>query len=123
MESLLAYSLIESHRGWENCSIHPVVHDWCAETSSRGRRGLMEAAVTIVGAAAPGPLEPEHWLLEQRLFSHVDRCVQQINDLEGLHGLAEWMVGVRKRTLGEEHFNIVTSVRRLQYFEGHSGNK
>ena len=88
MESLLAYSLIESHRDWESYSMHPVVHDWCAETISRGRRDLMVAALTVVGAAAPGPLEAEYWLLEQRLLPHADRCVQQINDLEGLHRLA-----------------------------------
>lgn len=87
MKNLLANSLIESYRDRESYSMHPVVHDWCVETISRGQHDLMVATLMIVGAAAPGDLEAEYWLLEQRLLPHVDRCVQQIDDLEGLHWL------------------------------------
>lgn len=59
MESLLVYSLIESHRDRESYSIHPVVHDWCAETISSGQGDLMLAALRIVGTAAPGHSEGE----------------------------------------------------------------
>lgn len=87
MKVLLAYSLIESHQDLESYSVHPVVHDWCARTISRGQRDLMVAALTIVGTAVPGWSEAEYWILRQRLLPHVDRCVQQIDDLEGLHRL------------------------------------
>lgn len=87
IESLLDYSLIESHGDRESCSMHPVVHDWCAETISRGQHDLMAAALTIVGTTAPDHAEAEYWLLQQRLLPHADRCVQQIDDLERLHRL------------------------------------
>ncbi|KAL8827649.1 MAG: hypothetical protein Q9191_003062 [Dirinaria sp. TL-2023a] len=87
MKSLLDYSLIESHGDRESYSVHPVVHDWCTETISHGQDDLMLAALTIVGTAAPGHAEAEYWLLEQRLLPHVDRCIQQINDLEEPHRL------------------------------------
>ncbi|KAL8789524.1 MAG: hypothetical protein Q9213_001137 [Squamulea squamosa] len=87
MKSLLAYSLIESHRDRESYSMHPVVHDWCAETIGWGQYDLMVAALTIVGAAVPGHSETEYWLLEQRLLPHVDQCVQRIDDMKGLHRL------------------------------------
>lgn len=47
----------------------------------------MLAALTIVGIAAPDHTETEYWLLEQQLLPHVNRCVQHIDDLEGLHRL------------------------------------
>ena len=87
MESLLAYSLIESHQDRESYSIYPVVHDWCAETISSGQGDLKLAALMIVGTAAPDHSEAEYWLLQQRLLPHVDRCVQQMDDLEALHRL------------------------------------
>lgn len=68
MESLLAYSLIESPQDKESYSIHPVLHDWCAETISHGQCDLMLAAVKIVGTAAPGHSVAEYWLLQQRLL-------------------------------------------------------
>ena len=87
MKSLLAYSLIESHRDRESYSMHPVVHDWCAETISAGQGDLMLAALTIVGTAAPDHSEAEFWLLQQRLLLHADQCVRQLDDLEALHHL------------------------------------
>ena len=36
MKALLGYSLVESHQHTDSYSVHPVVHDWCAETIGRG---------------------------------------------------------------------------------------
>ena len=87
MKSLLAYSLIESHRDRESYSIHPVVHDWCAKTISAGQGDLMMAALLTVGTAAPNHSEAEYWLLQQRLLPHADLFVRKIDDLEALHHL------------------------------------
>ena len=94
MQSLLDYSLIESHGDKENYSMHPVVHDWCTETISSGQVDLMLSALTVVSSAAPSASIDEGyepWLLQQRLLerllSHAHRCVRQIGDLEALHQL------------------------------------
>ena len=54
MESLLAYSLIESYGDRESYSMHPVVHNWYSETISYGQVGLMLAALRVLDTAAPG---------------------------------------------------------------------
>ena len=79
IKKLLAYSLVESHQDIESYSIHPVVHDWCLESISRGKLELMMLAITTVGFAAPGKTEPEYWLMQQRLLTHVNRCIQQLS--------------------------------------------
>ncbi len=79
IKKLLAYSLVESHQDTESYSIHPVVHDWCLESISRGKLELMILATRTVGFAAPGQTEPEYWLMQQRLLPHVNRCIQQLS--------------------------------------------
>ncbi len=80
MKALLGYSLVEAHQRTESYSVHPVVHDWCAETISRRLDGLMMTAVKMVGAAVPEHLEAEYWVLQQRLVPHADRCIRRIKD-------------------------------------------
>ncbi|KAL9004307.1 MAG: hypothetical protein Q9188_002871 [Gyalolechia gomerana] len=80
IRSLLAYSLIESHQHTESYSIHPVVHDWCAETISDGNGDLIVIALTVIGTAAPGHSEAVYWVLQRRLLPHADRCIGQIGD-------------------------------------------
>ncbi len=79
IKKLLAYSLVESHQDTESYSIHPVVHDWCVETISRGKLELMMLTTTTVGFAAPGETEPGYWLMQQRLLPHANRCIQQLS--------------------------------------------
>ncbi|KAI4267246.1 MAG: hypothetical protein L6R35_006870, partial [Caloplaca aegaea] len=80
IRSLLAYSLIEAQQHTESYSIHPVVHDWCAETISDGNGDLKTIALTIVGEAVPDHTEAAYWVSQQRLLPHVDRCIRQIGD-------------------------------------------
>ncbi|KAI4287728.1 MAG: hypothetical protein L6R35_003007 [Caloplaca aegaea] len=80
IRSLLAYSLIEAQQHTESYSIHPVVHDWCAETISDGNDDLKTIALTIVGEAVPEYSKTAYWLFQQRLLPHVDRCLRQIGD-------------------------------------------
>ncbi|KAI4136790.1 MAG: hypothetical protein LQ341_005446, partial [Variospora aurantia] len=80
IRSLLAYSLIEAQQHTESYSIHPVVHDWCAETISDGNDDLKTIALTIVGEAVPDDTEAAYWVSQQRLIPHVDRCIRQIGD-------------------------------------------
>ena len=84
MKRLLAYSLVESHQDIESYSMHPVVHDWCIESISCGKLDLMRLALIIVGAAAPKPLEPANWAMQQRLLPHANRCMQQLHTTKGL---------------------------------------
>ena len=78
IKKLLAYSLVESNQDTESYSIHPVVHDWCRESISRGKFELMILATMTVGFAGPGKTEPEYWLMQQRLLPHANRCIQQL---------------------------------------------
>ena len=80
MKALLGYSLVESRQRTDSYSIHPVVHDWCAETISRGMDGLMMTAVKLVRAAVPNYAEAEYWVLQRRLMAHADRCARRIED-------------------------------------------
>ncbi len=59
MKALLDYSLIESRQHSESYSMHPVVHDWCAETISSSKDDLI-AALMIVGNAAPDHSEAKY---------------------------------------------------------------
>ena len=81
VKMLLAYSLVESHRDTESYSIHPVVHDWCVESISRGKHNLIMLALTVVGFAVPESTEPEYWVMQQRLLPHANRCVQQFSEV------------------------------------------
>ena len=78
IRTLLAYSLIESHQDNDSYSIHPVVHDWCMESISRGHPDMMMLALTIVGFASPSTSEPEYWMMQRRLLPHANRCVQRL---------------------------------------------
>ena len=100
MQSLLDYSLIESHGDKEIYSMHPVVHDWCTETISSGQVDMMLSALKIVGSAslsAPTVVkdsfeyEYKSWYVRrrvlERLLPHARRCVRQIDDLQALRKL------------------------------------
>jgi len=76
MKSLLAYSLIESHHDIESYSMHSVVHDWCIEFIDCGKVDMMRLALTTVEQATPGQFESMYWVMEQRLLSHANRCMQ-----------------------------------------------
>ncbi|KAL9105022.1 MAG: hypothetical protein Q9163_000119 [Psora crenata] len=75
---LLAYSLVESHQDTNSYSIHPVVHDWCVESISRGKHNLMMLALTVVGFAMPDTSEQDY-VMNQRLLPHANRCEQQLS--------------------------------------------
>ena len=87
IKTLLAYSLVESHRDIESYSIHPVVHDWCSETISYSDAGLVVLACTVIGFAVPDRTEPEYWLSEQRLIPHADRCIQRLYQLNSTNAI------------------------------------
>ena len=36
----------------------------------------------IVGLAVPGQSEPEYWVMQQRLITHANRCVEQYHSAE-----------------------------------------
>ena len=82
MKRLLAYSMIESHQDTGSYSMHPVVHDWCTESISRGKVDLTRLALMMVGLAVAGQSEPEYWVMQQRLVPHANRCVQQYHSPE-----------------------------------------
>ncbi len=82
MKTLIKYSLVESHQGNESYSIHPVVHDWCLESMSKGNAHLIALALTIVGFAARFTLEAEEWKHHQRLVPHANRSVQQLSAID-----------------------------------------
>ena len=87
MRALLAYSLIESHERTESYSIHPMVHDWCTESISRGQVDSISLAFIIVGSAVSSQSEPEYWLTQQRLLPHADRCVGYLQELDTPDGI------------------------------------
>ena len=89
MKRLLAYSLVESHQDTGSYSMHPVVHDWCMESISRGKIDLMRLALATVGLAVPEQSEPVYWVMQQRLLPHANRCVQQYHTAEEYDGIED----------------------------------
>ena len=86
-EGITYLTLIESYERIESYSIHPVVHDWCTESISRGQVDNILLAFTIVGSAVPSQSEPEYWLTQQRLIPHADRCIRCLQKVEPLDGI------------------------------------
>ena len=82
MSALLAYSLVESRQDMESYSVHPVVHDWCAETISDNRVDFLMLAFLVVGFAVPSNAERGYWLLQQRLIPHAEHCTRQSHHIE-----------------------------------------
>ena len=42
----------------------------------------MMLATTTVGFTAPRETEPEYWIMQQRLFPHANRCIQQLSTVK-----------------------------------------
>ena len=82
MSALLAYSLVESRQDMESYSVHPVVHDWCAETISDNRVEFLMLAFLVFGFAVPSNAEREYWLSQQRLIPHAEHCMWQSHHIE-----------------------------------------
>lgn len=87
IRSLLAYLLIKSQQRTESYSIHPVVHNWCAETIGNGKGNLIVTALILISTAAPDYSEVDYWLLQQRLIPYADRYIGQIDNFDLLHRL------------------------------------
>ena len=105
MKGLLTYSLIESHQDTGSYSMHPVVHDWCTESISRGKVDLTRLALMMVGLAVPGQSEPEYWVMQQRLLPHANRCVQQYHSAEQYDRMNDKDSSYAFHNLGLLYFN------------------
>jgi len=77
VETLLNYSLVESHSLPNSYAMHSVVHDWCFELFREDSAQEMTQIVLIaVGQAVPYGKDLENLILERRLLSHASRYVQ-----------------------------------------------
>jgi hypothetical protein len=101
MKALLDYSLIESRQHSESYSLHPVVHDWCAETISSSEDNLIITALTIIGNAVPDQSEAEYWISRQRLLPHADRCVWELHGIDVLNDSASAEICGAFHSLGD----------------------
>ena len=82
MKKLLIYFLIESHQDTKSYSMHSIVHDWCTKSISRDKVDLTKLVLMMIELAVSEQSKSEYWMIQQRLFSHANRCVQQYHSAE-----------------------------------------
>ncbi|KAL9598143.1 MAG: hypothetical protein Q9219_004699 [cf. Caloplaca sp. 3 TL-2023] len=85
MKNLVAYSLIESHLDTDSYSVHPVVHDWCAEAINDDTGYFIATALNTVGVAIPEQLANLELRLGRRLLPHAERCARQLQSFSPLN--------------------------------------
>ncbi|KUM57952.1 hypothetical protein ACN42_g9214 [Penicillium freii] len=64
-------------------SVHGCVHSWMIHVLNQGLdKSMAWIAVECVAAHVPRDKEHEFWLIQRRLISHADRCLEIISNLE-----------------------------------------
>jgi len=78
---LLAYSLIDGDIERDTYAVHPVVHQWSFEITSRqNRENFMWLAITSVGLAILQEGKHADRVLEQQLLRHSYKCYRWIQE-------------------------------------------
>ena len=80
MKKLLIYFLIESHQNTKSYLMHSIVHDWCTKSISRDKVDLTKLALMMIELAVSKQSKSKYWIMQQRLLSHANRCVQQYHN-------------------------------------------
>lgn len=78
---LLAYSLINEDIEWDTYTVHPVVHQWSFEITSRqNQENFMWLAITSVSLTIPQKEKHADRVLEQQLLRHSYKCYRWIQE-------------------------------------------
>ncbi|KAF7365906.1 FabD/lysophospholipase-like protein [Mycena venus] len=133
MGELASYSLIELDRQNDSYTIHPLVQQWSGMTMGTDRHLIQRCVHTIIGLSIAWSFNEEDYKYRRKLLVHATKSGDSF-DLEEIPmfvayriGRVYWEAGqwkqaetllvavmeTRKRTLGEEHPDTLTSFANL----------
>ena len=128
-----SHSLIEYDHQNHTYSIHPLVHHWSRTTMEGNRHNMQKLVLTIIGQSFSMTITDEDIKYRRKLLKHTTNSItslrpEDINPLVGMH-IAEiygeagrWketevlevvVVEKRKRALGDDHTDTLTSMQGL----------
>ncbi|KAJ7033019.1 acyl transferase/acyl hydrolase/lysophospholipase [Mycena alexandri] len=133
MGELESYSLIERDRQAASYAIHPLVQHWSGATMGTNKYAMQKCVLTIISSSITGSFKDEDYKYRQKLLLHAARSTHllnpdQLNPLvaarialvygEGgrwndAEPLLVAVMETRKRVLGEEHPDTLTSITNL----------
>ncbi|KAJ6535505.1 P-loop containing nucleoside triphosphate hydrolase protein [Mycena capillaripes] len=133
MGELASYSLIELDRQNDSYSIHPLVQHWSGMTMGTNRRLMQKYVHTIIGLSISWGFKDEDHKYRRKVLQHavkstdsfgaeelntfVASCIELVYWEGGFWKQAEAlnvaMMEIRKRVLGEEHPDTLTSIANL----------
>ena len=143
---LLSFSLIKRDQSLKMLSIHPLIHCWSREQMSKTEQQRMYEMGTIILSCAISWRQSSYdYGLRQLIFSHIkanelhssemgltkqyydDKCnnfrfvMEEVGDLNNAEQFAMQVLDMRKKLLGAEHPDTVTSMGDLATTYCHQG--
>ncbi|KAJ7209090.1 P-loop containing nucleoside triphosphate hydrolase protein [Mycena rebaudengoi] len=133
MGELESYSLIEQDRQDDSYRIHPLVQHWSGTTLETNRHLMQKCVLAMIGLSISWSFKDEDYKYRRKLLQHVGRSIDSLNREEictfvatriGLvydeggcwkdaAALEVVVMEMRKRVLGEEHPDTLTSMGNL----------
>jgi hypothetical protein len=135
---LLSFSLMKREQPFETFSVHPLVHYWSRERMSKSeQRKMCEMGSTILSCAIPWRFETQNYRLRRMIFPHLkankshERQIGLIKhyyddkwsnfalvfsengDLNNAEQLKVQVLDMRKKLLGAEHPDTISSIGNL----------
>ncbi|KAH7124620.1 acyl transferase/acyl hydrolase/lysophospholipase [Dactylonectria macrodidyma] len=89
---LLQYSMVETQQGLTGSySMHPVVHRWASFLDGdQQKHESARLALVVVGSSVPAHDSKDHWVFQQRLLPHAERCAEWMR--EALSDIGVWYI-------------------------------
>ncbi|KAJ7803984.1 P-loop containing nucleoside triphosphate hydrolase protein [Mycena olivaceomarginata] len=133
MGELESYSLIERDRQNDSYRIHPLVQHWSGTTIETNRHCMQKCVLAMIGLSISWSFEYEDYKYRRKLLQHITRSIDSLNreeicDFVATHiqivydeggwwkdaeALQVVVLEMRKRVLGEEHPETLTSMSDL----------
>ena len=136
---LLSFSLIKREQSLKTFSIHPLVHYWSRERMSKfEQQNMCAIGSTILSCAIPERYETQHYKMRRIIFPHIKAnkmherqigaieqyyddskwskfalVLRENGDLNNAEQLAVQIMNMRKKLLGAEHPDTLTSMANL----------
>jgi len=130
---LASHSLIEHDHQNHTYSIHPLVHHWSGTTMKGNKHGMRKLILTIIGLSFSLTHTNEDYKYRRKLLKHTTNSraslkLEDINSLVGMHiahiygevghleeaeALGVMAMEKRKRKLGDDHPDTLTSMHNL----------
>jgi len=128
-----SHSLIEYDHQNRTYSIHPLVHKWSDTTTGGNRYNMQKLVLTIIALSSPLTTTDEDYKYRRKLLKHTTKSIasfrpEDLNSLVGvriaqiygnagrmkeMEALEVMVMEKRKRTLGDDYRDTLTSMESL----------